>query len=129
MNTLIEYTLDPAKAEAVTVNNRTDLEVLPYIEEFRDVFSEKLKEKNLAVDVSKSLTLKCDAQAVKTALRNIFDNAVKYGKAESSIYITLSKAEIFFLNNMDKPISTDSKKLTEAFVRDDEARARIWAQV
>jgi len=122
MNTLIENTLDLAKAEEGVVKNSAEFEVLPYIEELRDVFSEKLKEKNLAVDVTGSLTLKCDEQSVKTALRNLFENAVKYGKSGSSIDITLRRTEICFVNSVDKPVSTDPKKLTQAFVRDDEAR-------
>ena len=129
MNNIITDVLMLSKAEneGKTIRKKTDL-----VELFKasgEEFAEQIKSKNLTVMYEKSYVRKADAVMMRRACDNLLGNAVKYTKEGGTIRIyPVDKPfyHVFVIENFPiDPVKGESKKLWEAFVKDDESRSDV----
>lgn len=121
MNHLIENTLELAESEEMVVEKKSSLELRDCISEILDDFADRVEEKKLSVMVDGRKQVECDANAMRIALRNVVENAVKYAEENGKIVILLQEKAIV-VKNTSRPVEMDGDKLFEAFVKDDASR-------
>lgn len=121
MNGLIENTLELSKSEELLVNKKEQLDITECIKEMQLAFAEQIVQKKLEVNIEGTKHILCDKNAMKTVLRNIFENAIKYSNENGRIDIALKNDRIIFRNTC-KELKTDVSRLFEAYIKDDNSR-------
>lgn len=110
LSNLIENLLEWSRSQQGTIGfEPKEIELEPLIKETVDLLSEVGFSKQIAilVNIDKSIKLLVDENMVKTIIRNLISNAIKFTHKEGLIKIYAGK-----------PVSTDGKKFTEIIIED-----------
>ena len=122
MVSMIEATLNFARDEAVTEPRRaTDLTAL------LQSITDEMSDAGLPVTAAQATPViyECRPNALKRALTNLIDNAVKYGKtAHAAINATSTRVEITIDDEGPGIPEMELKRVLEPFYRVDESRSR-----
>jgi len=105
-------------SENVILKDKNKINLYELVDEMIDFYSNKSWKKiNLIKKTKKELILSWDKNLIKTMLKNLFENAIKYSNG-NEINIELSKNSIEFSNFYDFEIKEELKsKLFEAFYK------------
>ena len=91
MNTQIASILDMAKAEDVNTKlHKTDVDITAIVNSVAEEYAERIKEKNVSIEVNGACTVHADEELMNQAIKNIMDNAVKYVTDGGHIAVELS---------------------------------------
>ena len=91
MNTQIASILDMAKAEDVNTKlHKTDVDITVIVNSVAEEYAERIKEKNVSIEVNGACTVHADEELMNQAIKNIMDNAVKYVTDGGHIEVELS---------------------------------------
>lgn len=110
LSNLIENLLEWSRTQQGTIGfEPKEIELEPLIKETVDLLSEVGFSKQIAilVNIDKSIKLLVDENMVKTIIRNLISNAIKFTHKEGLIKIYAGK-----------PVSTEGKKFTEIIIED-----------
>ena len=123
MNTQIASILDMAKAEDVNTKlHKTDVDITAIVNSVAEEYVERIKEKNVSIEVNGACTVHADETLMNQAIKNIMDNAVKYVTDGGHITVELSDKEVSFVNSsepLEKDVLADVWK---PFVKGDNSR-------
>ena len=123
MNTQIASILDMAKAEDVNTKlHKTDVDITAIVNSVAAEYAERIKEKNVSIEVNGACTVHADETLMNQAINNIMDNAVKYVTDGGHITVELSDKEVSFVNSsepLEKDVLADVWK---PFVKGDNSR-------
>ncbi|MHA2335424.1 MAG: sensor histidine kinase [Candidatus Hodarchaeales archaeon] len=101
-----------------TVYVRQEYNLRSLVDEVADLYSESAKEKGIALNIyiSDDITIYSDSNAVKTVLRNLVSNAIKFTDNGDEINVTGKKERHFTeITVSDTGIGMDEKSLTSLF--------------
>ena len=123
MNTQIASILDMAKAEDVNTRlNKTDVDITAIVSSVAEEYAERIKEKNVSIEVNGACTVHADEELMNQAIKNIMDNAVKYVTDGGHIEVELSDKEVSFVNSSE-PLDKDTlEDVWKPFVKGDNSR-------
>ena len=123
MNTQIASILDMAKAEDVNTKlHKTDVDITAIVNSVAAEYAEKIKEKNVSIEVNGACTVHADEELMNQAIKNIMDNAVKYVTDGGHIEVELSDKEVSFVNSSE-PLDKDTlEDVWKPFVKGDNSR-------
>ncbi len=123
MNTQIASILDMAKAEDVNTKlHKTDVDITAIVNSVAAEYAERIKEKNVSIEVNGACTVHADEELMNQAIKNIMDNAVKYVTDGGHIEVELSDKEESFVNSSE-PIDKDTlEDVWKPFVKGDNSR-------
>ena len=123
MNTQIASILDMAKAEDVNTKlHKTDVDITAIVNSVAEEYAERIKEKNVSIEVNGACTVHADEELMNQAIKNIMDNAVKYVTDGGHIAVELSDKEVSFVNSSE-PLDKDTlEDVWKPFVKGDNSR-------
>lgn len=123
MNTQIASILDMAKAEDVNTKlHKTDVDITAIVNSVAEEYVERIKEKNVSIEVNGACTVHADEELMNQAIKNIMDNAVKYVTDGGHIEVELSDKEVSFVNSSE-PLDKDTlEDVWKPFVKGDNSR-------
>ena len=123
MNTQIASILDMAKAEDVNTKlHKTDMDITAIVNSVAEEYAERIKEKNVSIEVNGACTVHADEELMNQAIKNIMDNAVKYVTDGGHIEVELSDKEVSFVNSSE-PLDKDTlEDVWKPFVKGDNSR-------
>lgn len=123
MNTQIASILDMAKAEDVNTKlHKTDVDITAIVNSVAEEYAERIKEKNVSIEVNGACTVHADEELMNQAIKNIMDNAVKYVTDGGHIEVELSDKEVSFVNSSE-PLDKDTlEDVWKPFVKGDNSR-------
>lgn len=123
MNTQIASILDMAKAEDVNTKlHKTDVDITAIVNSVAEEYAERIKEKNVSIEVNGACTVHADEELMNQAIKNIMDNAVKYVTDGGHIAVKLSDKEVSFVNSSE-PLDKDTlEDVWKPFVKGDNSR-------
>lgn len=123
MNTQIASILDMAKAEDVNTKlHKTDVDITAIVNSVAAEYAERIKEKNVSIEVNGACTVHADEELMNQAINNIMDNAVKYVTDGGHIEVELSDKEVSFVNSSE-PLDKDTlEDVWKPFVKGDNSR-------
>lgn len=123
MNTQIASILDMAKAEDVNTKLlKTDVDITAIVNSVAAEYAERIKEKNVSIEVNGACTVHADEELMNQAIKNIMDNAVKYVTDGGHIEVELSDKEVSFVNSSE-PLDKDTlEDVWKPFVKGDNSR-------
>lgn len=123
MNTQIASILDMAKAEDVNTKlHKTDVDITVIVNSVAEEYAERIKEKNVSIEVNGACTVHADEELMNQAIKNIMDNAVKYVTDGGHIEVELSDKEVSFVNSSE-PLDKDTlEDVWKPFVKGDNSR-------
>lgn len=123
MNTQIASILDMAKAEDVNTKlHKTDVDITAIVNSVAAEYAERIKEKNVSIEVNGACTVHADEELMNQAIKNIMDNAVKYVTDGGHIEVELSDKEVSFVNSSE-PLDKDTlEDVWKPFVKGDNSR-------
>ena len=123
MNAQIASILDMAKAEDVNTKlHKTDVDITAIVNSVAAEYAERIKEKNVSIEVNGACTVHADEKLMNQAIKNIMDNAVKYVTDGGHITVELSDKEVSFVNSSE-PLDKDTlKDVWKPFVKGDNSR-------
>lgn len=123
MNTQIASILDMAKAEDVNTKlHKTDVDITVIVNSVAEEYAERIKEKNVSIEVNGACTVHADEELMNQAIKNIMDNAVKYVTDGGHIAVKLSDKEVSFVNSSE-PLDKDTlEDVWKPFVKGDNSR-------
>ena len=123
MNAQIASILDMAKAEDVNTKlHKTDVDIAVIVNSVAEEYAERIKEKNVSIEVNGACTVHADETLMNQAIKNIMDNAVKYVTDGGHITVELFDKEVSFVNSsepLEKDVLADVWK---PFVKGDNSR-------
>ncbi len=124
MNDIIANVLELSQVEVGRLEiHRTDVDVRALIDEISVKHSEMMKEAGLDLKIKDDLIIKADRNLMKRAFDNILVNAIKYGKPNSTIEVTLNKKSIIFVNETSEDVGDNIENLWKPFVKGDNSRS------
>ena len=123
MNAQIASILDMAKAEDVNTKlHKTDVDITAIVNSVAAEYAERIKEKNVSIEVNGACTVHADEELMNQAIKNIMDNAVKYVTDGGHIEVELSDKEVSFVNSSE-PLDKDTlEDVWKPFVKGDNSR-------
>ncbi len=123
MNTQIASILDMAKAEDVNTKlHKTDVDITAIVNSVAEEYAERIKEKNVSIEVNGACTVHADEMLMNQVIKNIMDNAVKYVTDGGHIEVELSDKEVSFVNSSE-PLDKDTlEDVWKPFVKGDNSR-------
>ena len=123
MNTQIASILDMAKAEDVNTKlHKTDVDITVIVNSVAEEYVERIKEKNVSIEVNGACTVHADEELMNQAIKNIMDNAVKYVTDGGHIEVELSDKEVSVVNSSE-PLDKDTlEDVWKPFVKGDNSR-------
>lgn len=123
MNAQIASILDMAKAEDVNTKlHKTDVDITAIVNSVAAEYAERIKEKNVSIEVNGACTVHADEKLMNQAIKNIMDNAVKYVTDGGHIAVELSDKEVSFVNSSE-PLDKDTlEDVWKPFVKGDNSR-------
>lgn len=123
MNTQIATILDMAKAEDVNTKlHKTDVDITVIVNSVAEEYVERIKEKNVSIEVNGACTVHADEMLMNQVIKNIMDNAVKYVTDGGHIEVELSDKEVSFVNSSE-PLDKDTlEDVWKPFVKGDNSR-------
>lgn len=123
MNAQIASILDMAKAEDVNTKlHKTDVDIAVIVNSVAEEYAERIKEKNVSIEVNGACTVHADEELMNQAIKNIMDNAVKYVTDGGHIAVELSDKEVSFVNSSE-PLDKDTlEDVWKPFVKGDNSR-------
>ena len=123
MNTQIASILDMAKAEDVNTKlHKTDVDITVIVNSVAEEYVERIKEKNVSIEVNGACTVHADEMLMNQVIKNIMDNAVKYVTDGGHIEVELSDKEVSFVNSSE-PLDKDTlEDVWKPFVKGDNSR-------
>lgn len=123
MDTQIASILDMAKAEDVNTKlHKTDVDITAIVNSVVAEYAERIKEKNVSIEVNGACTVHADEELMNQAINNIMDNAVKYVTDGGHIEVELSDKEVSFVNSSE-PLDKDTlEDVWKPFVKGDNSR-------
>ena len=123
MNAQIASILDMAKAEDVNTKlHKTDVDITAIVNSVAAEYAERIKEKNVSIEVNGACTVHADEELMNQAIKNIMDNAVKYVTDGGHIAVELSDKEVSFVNSSE-PLDKDTlEDVWKPFVKGDNSR-------
>ena len=123
INTQIASILDMAKAEDVNTKlHKTDVDITAIVNSVAEEYAERIKEKNVSIEVNGACTVHADEELMNQAIKNIMDNAVKYVTDGGHIEVELSDKEVSFVNSSE-PLDKDTlEDVWKPFVKGDNSR-------
>ena len=123
MNTQIASILDMAKAEDVNTKlHKTDVDITAIVNSVAEEYAERIKEKNVSIEVNGACTVHADEMLMNQVIKNIMDNAVKYVTDGGHIEVEISDKEVSFVNSSE-PLDKDTlEDVWKPFVKGDNSR-------
>ena len=123
MNTQIASILDMANAEDVSTQlDKTDVDITAIVNLLAEEYAERIKEKDVTIDIKGTCTVHADEKLMTQALRNVMDNAVKYVTDGGEIKVWLSDSSVSFVN-ASEPIDKETlANVWNPFVKGDNSR-------
>ena len=123
MNTQIASIIDMANAEDVSTQlDKTDVDITAIINLLAEEYAERIKEKDVTIDIKGTCTVHADEKLMTQALRNVMDNAVKYVTDGGEIKVWLSDSSVSFVN-ASEPIDKETlANVWNPFVKGDNSR-------
>lgn len=123
MNTQIASILDMAKAEDVNTKlHKTDVDITAIVNSVAEEYAERIKEKNVSIEVNGACTVHADEMLMNQVIKNIMDNAVKYVTEGGHIEVEISDKEVSFVNSSE-PLDKDTlEDVWKPFVKGDNSR-------
>ena len=123
MNTQIASILDMAKAEDVNTKlHKTDVDITAIVNSVVEEYAERIKEKNVSIEVNGACTVHADEMLMNQVIKNIMDNAVKYVTDGGHIEVEISDKEVSFVNSSE-PLDKDTlEDVWKPFVKGDNSR-------
>ena len=123
MNTQIASILDMAKAEDVNTKlHKTDVDITAIVNSVAEEYAERIKEKNVSIEVNGACTVHADEELMNQAIKNIMDNAVKYVTDGGHIAVELSDKEVSFVNSSEPRDKDPLEDVWKPFVKGDNSR-------
>lgn len=123
MNTQIASILDMAKAEDVNTKlHKTDVDITAIVNSVAEEYAERIKEKNVSIEVNGACTVHADEMLMNQVIKNIMDNSVKYVTDGGHIEVEISDKEVSFVNSSE-PLDKDTlEDVWKPFVKGDNSR-------
>ncbi len=123
MDNIIVNVLELSRLETHEKTKRKFIDLTALAKELLDGMLEQLDARSLTASVSGSCIVKADCEMMKQAIRNLLDNAVKFTPEGGSITVTGEKQSLSIVNDIAEEQINDPQRLSEAFVKGDEARS------
>ncbi len=115
--------LEVLSSQASLKQSRTmeeKINVYDVLEEVSDLYSSKLKTKNLKLkeqDIDKKVTKECNPSSLKIIFKNLLNNAIRYSKPESEILLSLSNDSFEIINEIGDPRQVNVSKFFDRTYR------------
>lgn len=105
-------------SENVILKEKEKIDLLEIVEELEDFYNSKSDKKFIIKSkIKKWLIINWDKHLIKTMIKNLFENAIKYSNSDN-IIVNLTKDSIEISNTFDFDIKSEQKsKLFEAFYK------------
>ncbi len=116
---LVLSKVDNFDYELVPEKIKLDQLIKERIAEYQEIYQDK----NLKVKLKiKKKTISSDKKLIEFIIKNLIENAYKYGKNDSEIFIETNENFIEIRNEIGAEIKKDEKELMSPFIQNDESR-------
>ncbi len=123
MNAQIASILDMAKVEdSNTQLNKTDVDIASIVSSLADEYAERVKEKDVTIDIKGACTVHADETLMTRAIKNVMDNAVGYVTDGGEIKVRLSDSFASFVNSSAPLDEEVLANVWKPFVNGDDSR-------
>ena len=123
INELVHNMLELTKLDSGSMSlDKTDFDINEMISNILENYKVLKDGKTISFEHGESCVISGDKDLIKTALRNLIDNAVKYSLKDSPINITTDEKTLTISNKSEPLTRSDLKKIWQPYVRKDKSR-------
>ncbi len=116
---LVLSKVDNFDYELVPEKIKLDQLIKEKITEYQEIYQEKNLKAKLKI---KKKTISSDKKLIEFIVKNLIENAYKYGKNDTEIIIETNENFIEIRNEINSEIKKDEKELMSPFIQNDESR-------
>ena len=123
INNLVHNMLELTKLDSGAMSlNKTEFDINEMISSILENYKTLRDGKTISFECGDSCIISGDKDLIKTALRNLIDNAVKYSLKDSVINIVTDEKTLTISNKSEPLTKSDLKKIWQPYVRKDKSR-------
>ncbi|MBQ2444782.1 MAG: HAMP domain-containing histidine kinase [Clostridia bacterium] len=123
INSLVHKMLNLSRLDSYAMTlNRTEFDLYELMNEICGKIKFLPDGKSISLTHGGNNTISADKELIKTAVRNLTDNAVKYSLPESEISIDITDGTLTISNKSEPMTKSEIKQIWQPYVRKDKSR-------